>query len=108
MAIERSAAKRPNWSSGFAFIMATLGCAVGLGNIWRFPYVMGQNGGALFLLMYVLLTVFICSIPLLCEFLLGKQMRRGVIRSYEKINKNSVFSAGFVLSHQSLSPAFTL
>ena len=67
---------------------------------------MGQNGGALFLLMYVLLTVFICSIPLLCEFLLGKQMRRGVIRSYEKINKNSVFSAGFVLSHQSLSPAF--
>ena len=40
MAIERSAAKRANWSSGFAFIMATLGCAVGLGNIWRFPYVM--------------------------------------------------------------------
>ncbi len=87
MAVERSIAKRANWSSGFAFIMATLGCAVGLGNIWRFPYVMGQNGGALFLLMYILLTIFICSIPLLCELLLGKQMRRGVIRSYEKINK---------------------
>ena len=92
MAIERSAAKRPNWSSGFAFIMATLGCAVGLGNIWRFPYVMGRNGGAVFLLMYILLTIFICSIPLLCELLLGKQMRRGVIRSYEKINqKFSIF-----------------
>ncbi len=92
MAIERSAAVRPNWSSGFAFIMATLGCAVGLGNIWRFPYVMGRNGGAVFLIMYVLLTVFICSIPLLCELLLGKQMRRGVIRSYEKINKHmSIF-----------------
>lgn len=92
MAVERSMAKRPNWSSGFAFIMATLGCAVGLGNIWRFPYVMGQNGGALFLLMYILLTIFICSVPLLCELLLGKQMRRGVIRSYEKINKKfSIF-----------------
>ncbi len=92
MAIERSVAKRANWSSGFAFIMATLGCAVGLGNIWRFPYVMGQNGGALFLIMYILLTVFICSVPLLCELLLGKQMRRGVIRSYEKINKKfSIF-----------------
>ncbi len=92
MAVERSMAKRPNWSSGFAFIMATLGSAVGLGNIWRFPYVMGQNGGALFLLMYILLTIFICSVPLLCELLLGKQMRRGVIRSYEKINKKfSIF-----------------
>jgi len=87
MSIQRSAAVRPNWSSHFAFIMATLGSAVGLGNIWRFPYVMGKNGGALFLFMYIFLTIFICSIPLLCELLLGKQMRRGVIRSYEKIDK---------------------
>ena len=59
--------KRPQWSSQLGFILAAIGSAVGLGNIWRFPYIMGQNGGAVFLIVYLTLIVTICFIPLICE-----------------------------------------
>ncbi len=52
--------KRPVWSSKLSFILAAVGGAVGLGNVWRFPYVMGKNGGAIFLLVYL----FSPSVPL--------------------------------------------
>jgi NSS family neurotransmitter:Na+ symporter len=78
----KTSEKRPTWSSNISFIIAALGSAVGLGNIWRFPYVMGQNGGAIFLLVYLLLIVFICSIPMLAEFLIGSQSRKGVFGAY--------------------------
>ena len=54
---------RPNWTSRFTFILAAIGSAVGLGNIWRFPYIMGQHGGAVFLITYLLLITTICFIP---------------------------------------------
>ena len=53
--------KRAEWSSHASFIIATVGSAVGLGNIWRFPYIMGKNGGAIFLITYLLLIAFICN-----------------------------------------------
>ena len=46
--------ERPQWNSQLGFILAAIGSAVGLGNIWRFPYIMGQNGGAVFLFVYLL------------------------------------------------------
>ena len=58
---------RPEWTSHMGFILASLGSAVGLGNIWRFPYVMGKYGGGAFLLVYMVLMCAICIIPLLCE-----------------------------------------
>ena len=48
------AAGTPVWSSRFAFIMASVGFAVGLGNIWRFPYIAGENGGAAFVVVYLI------------------------------------------------------
>ncbi len=79
-------AKRPIWSSKISFILAATGSAVGLGNIWRFPYVMGQNGGALFLLIYILIIATICFIPMIVELLVGKTTKKECVGAYESIN----------------------
>ena len=61
------------WSSRFGFLMASIGFAVGLGNIWRFPYVTGENGGSAFVLVY-LVCVFVIGVPILmAEVLLGRR-----------------------------------
>lgn len=62
-----------HWSSRFAFVMASVGFAVGLGNIWRFPYVTGENGGGAFVLVY-LACVFAIGVPcLMAELLIGRR-----------------------------------
>ena len=64
------------WSSRFTFIIAATGAAVGLGNIWKFPYIMGQNGGGAFVLVY-LLAILLIGIPvLMSEVLMGKRGRQ--------------------------------
>ena len=78
--------KRPNWSSKYSFIVTTIGSAVGLGNIWRFPYIMGQNGGAIFLAVYILLISTICFIPLINELYIGKMTKKECVGAYESIN----------------------
>ena len=80
--------KRPSWTSRLSFILAAVGSAVGLGNIWRFPYIMGQNGGAVFLAVYLLLIMTICFIPLFAELAIGKLTKRESIGAYETANKN--------------------
>ena len=61
------------WSSRFAFIMASVGFAVGLGNIWRFPYVTGENGGSAFVVIYLLCALGIGVPCLMAEFLVGRR-----------------------------------
>jgi len=62
-----------HWTSPFAFLMASVGFAVGLGNIWRFPYVAGENGGAAFVLIY-LICAFIIGVPILmAELMIGRR-----------------------------------
>lgn len=68
-----AAAGAAHWSSRFAFLMASVGFAVGLGNIWRFPYVTGENGGAAFVLVY-LACAFGIGVPILmAELLIGRR-----------------------------------
>ena len=62
------------WSSRFAFIMASVGFAVGLGNIWRFPYVTGENGGSAFVVIYLLCAVAIGIPCLMAELLVGRRV----------------------------------
>ena len=62
-----------HWSSRFAFIMASVGFAVGLGNIWRFPYVTGENGGAAFVLVYLACAFGIGAPILIAEMLIGRR-----------------------------------
>lgn len=68
-----------HWSSRVAFILAVAGSAVGLGNIWRFPYIAGENGGGAFVLVY-LACVFVVGLPIMMsEILLGRRGRRNPV-----------------------------
>ncbi len=76
---------RETWGSRFGFIMATAGFSVGLGNIWRFPYVVGENGGAAFLMVYVAFAILI-GIPLMtAEISLGRKAQLSPIAGMAKI-----------------------
>jgi neurotransmitter:Na+ symporter, NSS family len=76
-----------HWSSGFTFFLATTGGAVGLGNIWRFPYIVGENGGAAFILIY-LAFVIVLGIPLMMsEFMLGRYGRQSPVNSMALISE---------------------
>jgi NSS family neurotransmitter:Na+ symporter len=69
-------AKRGRWSSQFAFYLAAAGAAVGLGSIWRFPYLTGANGGSAFVIIFVLACLAIATPLLVGEFMLGRRSRR--------------------------------
>jgi NSS family neurotransmitter:Na+ symporter len=76
---------RGNFSGRFGFIMAAAGSAVGLGNIWRFPYLAGQNGGAAFLLIYLAFIVLICFPVMVGEIAIGRKGGTDAYGSYRKI-----------------------
>lgn len=76
---------REHWHSRFGFLMATAGFAVGLGNIWRFPYMAGQNGGGAFLIVYLAFTILI-GIPLLtAEISMGRKTQLSPIAGMRKL-----------------------
>ncbi|XP_014874070.1 sodium- and chloride-dependent GABA transporter ine [Poecilia latipinna] len=78
-------AQRPTWSGQLDFILATVGYAVGLGNVWRFPYLCYSSGGGAFIIPYIAM-VFICGIPLLfMEFAVGQYTRLGPVHAFAKI-----------------------
>ena len=90
--------KRERWSSKLIFMFAAIGSAVGLGNVWRFPYLAGKYGGGAFLIPYILM-LLILGIPLLImEFAIGQRMQLGAIGSFRKIqHKLSGIGLGGVL-----------
>lgn len=76
---------RENWNSRVGFILAAVGSAVGLGNIWRFPFQVGQEGGAAFLLMYLFFILLIGLPAILVEFAIGRRAQLspvGALREY--------------------------
>lgn len=78
--------KRGQWGSNFGFLMAAVGSAVGLGNLWGFPYKMGVGGGFAFLLLYLILVVFVGYIMLNTELALGRKTGTGVVGAYRAIS----------------------
>ena len=75
------------WSSRMIFILAAVGSAVGLANIWRFPYVAGANGGGAFVMIY-LVCIFLITIPInMSELLIGRRGRKSPIASLAGIAK---------------------
>ena len=90
------------WSSRFAFILAVTGSAVGLGNIWKFPYVAGANGGGAFVAVY-LLCVFAIGLPIMmAEVLIGRRGRRNPVATMTLLGEEEAGKAswGLVICHQ--------
>lgn len=82
---------REKFSSGLAIFLATLSSCVGLGNIWMFPYVVGENGGAAFIIIY-LLCILIIGIPtLISEFVLGRQTKKNIYGAVASITDKKMF-----------------
>jgi NSS family neurotransmitter:Na+ symporter len=76
--------QRETFSSKFGLLMTMIGVAVGLGNVWRFPYMVGKFGGAMFVLVYTA-AVFLIGIPaLMAEWTLGRYTRKGTLGAFEK------------------------
>lgn len=77
------------WSSKLSFILAAAGSAIGLGAIWKFPYVAGTSGGGVFFLIFILFTVLV-GLPLLVgEFIIGRSTQKDAIQSYKQIAPNT-------------------
>ena len=64
---------RGNWSSAAGFVLASMGSAVGLGNVWRCPYITGQYGGAAFILLYIGCVLAVAVPLMIAEFLIGRK-----------------------------------
>ncbi len=83
--------KRSSFSSSIGFVLAAAGSAVGLGNIWRFPYLAAQYGGGIFLLVYLILVVTFGFTLLLMELAIGRKTKVSCIHSYTKLDKRFGF-----------------
>ena len=87
-------AKRGQWNSKIGFIMAAAGSAIGLGNIWRFPYITGENGGGAFVFVYIIF-VFAIGLPyMFAELALGRATSKNPVGAIEKLAPKSLWKIG--------------
>lgn len=89
--------KKNGFASGIGFVLAAAGSAVGLGNLWGFPFKTSANGGAAFVFVYIACVIFIGVITMIAEIYIGKRAAANTVSSYKKINKNYGFIGLLVL-----------
>ena len=78
---------REQFKSRLGFLLISAGCAIGIGNVWRFPYVAGQNGGGIFVLFY-LLFLAIVGVPILSmEYAVGRASKKSPVKAYQALEK---------------------
>jgi len=90
--------KRDGFGSRFGVLVALAGSAIGLGNLWRFPYLVGNNGGAAFIIMYVIFVVLLCLPIMLSEFIIGRRTQQNVFGALNKLAPKSGWPLVGVLS----------
>ena len=79
--------KREGFKSRLGFILVSAGCAIGIGNVWRVPFVAGQNGGGIFVLLYLLFLV-VMGVPVLTmELAVGRASRKSAVLGYKALEK---------------------
>lgn len=110
-------ASRGKWGSRIGFILAAAGSAIGLGNIWRFPYITGKNGGALFVLIYIGCVVLLGLPVLLAELSLGRATSKNPVGAFRELRPNGrwhytgylgVVTAVMILSFYSVIAGWTV
>jgi len=89
MSVSSSVSSNVTWSSKTSFLMATIGIAVGLGNIWRFPYVVGTNGGGAFVLVYILTLLCFAAPIMIAELILGRQGKKDPLGTMKNLVKQN-------------------
>jgi NSS family neurotransmitter:Na+ symporter len=104
----QSANDRGQWGSSLGFVLAAAGSAIGLGNIWRFPYVAGENGGAAFVILYLACILFICLPYLFAELVVGRSAQKNPVGAIKALSPNTpwwlvgglgVLTGVFILSY---------
>ena len=78
---------RESFKSRLGFLLVSAGCAIGIGNVWRFPYVAGQNGGGIFVLFYLIFLICLGVPVLTMEFAVGRASRKSVVEAYKTLEK---------------------
>ena len=81
--------KRDSFGSRFGALVAMAGSAVGLGNLWRFPYLVGENGGAAFIIVYVVLMFLICLPIFIAEFVIGRRSQKNAYAAFRDLSGGS-------------------
>ncbi|MDY4963563.1 MAG: sodium-dependent transporter [Ruminococcus callidus] len=107
--------KREQWSSNLGFLLAAAGSAIGLGNLWKFPYIAGSNGGAVFLMLYLVLLILLGTPLLLAEMAVGRATRLNAIDACRAIHPRwgfvgaaGVVGAFVILSYSSVIGGWVL
>ena len=77
--------QREKFGSRLGFILVSAGCAVGLGNVWKFPYICGQYGGAVFILVYLLFLLMLGLPILISEFSVGRGSGKGISNAFDEL-----------------------
>ena len=75
--------EREKFGSRLGFILVSAGCAIGLGNVWKFPYICGENGGAAFIIIYLIFLAILGLPIMICEFAIGRGSRTSVAKSFD-------------------------
>jgi NSS family neurotransmitter:Na+ symporter len=78
--------ERGNFGSKIGIVLATAGSAVGLGNVWRFPYMVGEDGGAAFILIYIICILLLGLPGMICEFIVGRHAQANAAAAYDKLS----------------------
>jgi NSS family neurotransmitter:Na+ symporter len=88
---------RERWSSATGFVLVSIGSAVGIGNIWRFPYVMGVNGGGAFLIPYFIAIFVVALTILMVEFAIGRHYQKSVIEAFSAISPRLRYAGAIIV-----------
>ncbi|HET6517226.1 MAG TPA: sodium-dependent transporter [Nitrosopumilaceae archaeon] len=100
--MSNSETKPQVWKSNFGFLLACIGSAVGIGNIWRFPYIVGENGGGAFLIPFIIIVFSFGVILMILEFTVGRMYKSSIVTGLANIRKNFKW-AGVLIAAVALS-----